>query len=303
VNIKYLEEKSHDDGSDTHQLSRRALLAAGSVFVAGGLAGCAAADGAVGGAVDRVASEAIGTKSASPASLYVGALELSAGESAVLYRPTDVRVRNVPPTVTASGQEIDLEGWATTTRIDAQNHNSSRSNGTEWGARSGAQNHNSSRSNRTEGVWHSDVADTDGDGQDQDQERAVVLAQVLDMKEAMSVYAEACRGAAGEEDREAIERFAGEFDDVASQVQQELERCSDDRCRALSERTSEQSSMLSRARGTARSGEWIATGMGYSTGPKTSTSTSVARPRSGRTSWCVSPMRRFETVARPSPRS
>jgi hypothetical protein len=100
------------------------------------------------------------------------------------------------------------------------------------------------------------VVDTDGDGQDPEQERAVVLVQVLDMKEAMSVYAEACRGAASEEDIDALERFVGAFEDIAPQVQQELERCSDDRCRALSGRANEQSSMLSGAREAARSGEW-----------------------------------------------
>jgi hypothetical protein len=131
MNTQHREETSHDDGVDTHQLSRRSLLAAGGVVISAGLAGCAGVDGAV----DRVASEAIGTKSASPASFYVGSPELAAGESEVLYRPTAVHVRNVPPTVTASGQEIDLEGWATTTRIAAQNHNSSRSNGTERGSR------------------------------------------------------------------------------------------------------------------------------------------------------------------------
>lgn len=225
-------------------VSRRKVLAAGGVFVAAGLAGCSALDAVV----DRAATEAIGATAASPGGLYIGAPDLSSGEAQALYRTAGINVRNVPPTVTAAGQEIELEGWATTSRMDAQNHNSSRSNRTS-GIRSGAQNHNSSRSNRTSGVW---IGDVDGDGFGD----AVVAAEALETLEACVIYAEACRVGATERDVGAVERYAGALTDVCRQLQQTLGRCSDDRCRALAERNETRLSTIPTAVEAAEAGEW-----------------------------------------------
>lgn len=237
------ENPGHEHRHTAQGVSRRRLLAAGGVLVAGGLAGCSAVDGVV----DRAASEAIGTKAASPGGLYTGDVQIS---TSPLYESSAIDVRNVPPTVTAAGQRIELEGWATTSRLDAQNHNASRSNRTspvqsDDPDHIGAYNFTI----EIEGAW---AGDTDGDGPTD----AVVLAEILDMTEACWVYAEACRAAATEEDAGAVERYAGGFGDVCRQLRRALERCSDDRCRALAESNERRLSSVPRAVQAAEAGEW-----------------------------------------------
>jgi hypothetical protein len=83
-----------------------------------------------------------------------------------------------------------------------------------------------------------------------------LLALALDMVEACGVYAEACRVAAVEEDAGAVERYSGAFTDVCRQLRQVLERCSDDRCRALAENNENRLTSLSNAVEAAEAGEW-----------------------------------------------
>lgn len=309
------ENPGHEHRHTAQGVSRRRLLAAGGVLVAGGLAGCSAVDGVV----DRAASEAIGTKAASPGGLYTGDVQIS---TSPLYESSAIDVRNVPPTVTAAGQRIELEGWATTSRLDAQNHNASRSNRTspvqsDDPDHIGAYNFTI----EIEGAW---AGDTDGDGPTD----AVVLAEILDMTEACWVYAEACRAAATEEDAGAVERYAGGFGDVCRQLRRALERCSDDRCRALAESNERRLSSVPRAVEAAEAGEWdrvcpcagnwrhhvtampmgwvmtsTATTTGCSMRPRNSTGTSMGTPRSVRISWYPCRIRRSGTVGRRSTRN
>lgn len=242
MNNQISERTGHGHRHAAQGVSRRRLLAAGGVLVTGALAGCSALDGVV----DRAASEAIGTTAASPGGLYTGDVQSSTNP---LYESSAIDVRNVPPTVTAAGQRIEIEGWATTSRLDAQNHNSSRSNRTR-GVRSDSDHIGEFNfAHEIEGAW---VGNTDGEGPTD----AVVLAEILDMTEACWVYAEACRAAATEEDAGAVERYAGAFGDVCRQLRRALEQCSDDRCRALAENNERRLSRVPSAVAAAEAGEW-----------------------------------------------
>ena len=287
MNSQSSETPGHEHRHAAQGVSRRTLLAAGGVLVTGALAGCSALDGVV----DRAASEAIGTTAASPAGMYTGVSELpGAGAERSLYRTVRTDVRNVPPTVTAAGRRIELDGWATTSRLDAQNHNSSRSNRTR-GVRSDPDHIGEHYfTHEIEGAW---VGDTDGDGPTD----PGVLAEILDMTEACWVYAEACRAAATEEDVGAVERYAGGFGDVCRQLRRALERCSDDRCRALAENNESRLSSVPRAVGAAEAGRLRAAAGRVSPLPRTVSSLRTATS-SEKQSASPSPRRR----RRPRPR-
>jgi len=109
--------ESHDSQRDAVSratVSRRSLLAAGGVVVAGSLAGC----------LNRVASSVTNT-GASPAAVF-------AGERTEQFSSSEPYVRRLTPTLSAGVQgvsaDVELEGWVTSTAVVAQDYNSSRSN-------------------------------------------------------------------------------------------------------------------------------------------------------------------------------
>ena len=91
-------------------ISRRRLLAAGGAVAAGSLAGC----------LNRAASVVTNT-GASPAAVFAGTQKDSVGEFVV----SEPHVARLTPMV--SGR-VELEGWATSSAMMAQDYNSSRSN-------------------------------------------------------------------------------------------------------------------------------------------------------------------------------
>jgi hypothetical protein len=107
------------------ETTRRSLLAAGGLFVAGALSGC----------LGRVASAATNT-AATPAAVFAGE---NGGETAVrILSRGEPHVSRLAPTVSGEfggpSGEVELEGWVTSSAVMVQNHNSSRSNSHSlWG--------------------------------------------------------------------------------------------------------------------------------------------------------------------------
>ncbi|MCU4718836.1 hypothetical protein [Halapricum hydrolyticum] len=179
------------------QLTRRAVLAAGGTLGVAGLAGCL---DTLEGLVGDAAADLVNTV-ATPAAFYGGA-DAPAGSRA----ESDHTVEYVPATVSGGGLEssVGLPAYVTTSLVQAQNHNSSRSN-------------------RTSAV-RSDP-DADGDG----------LADVLELERKLSTQATEASNSISKRSartgRLALEDIVATID----AIQAELERCTTDVCATVRE--------------------------------------------------------------------
>ena len=265
------------NGAGSTAISRRNMLAAGGIAVFGGLSGC----------LSRVASATTNT-GASPAAVFAG--KSSDGDVTTLGEP---RVSRLAPTIAAgSGSlsgEIELEGWVTSSAVEAQDYNSSRSNkrktqasdadsdgdgvddgdadsdgdGVGDGTEGARANYNNTRSNRSVIARPSDILD---DELDEDDETFRVVsrldAELLEATETAwrSISKRSARtGRNPELDREvsaALESMAA----TLSMMREELVKCPDGVCKVALENVEDREEDVERAFRNVETGEWEAFG-------------------------------------------
>jgi len=265
------------DGTGDTAISRRSMLAAGGIVVFGGLSGC----------LNRVASTVTNT-GASPAAVFAG--RSGDGDATTLGDP---RVSRLTPTVAAgSGAlsgEVELEGWVTSSAVEAQDYNSSRSNkqktqssdedsdgdgvddvdadsdgdGVGDGTEGSRANYNNTRSNRSGIARPPDILD---DELDEDDETFRVVSRLdTELLEATaaawrSISKRSARtGRNPELDREvtaALEAMA----ETLSKMREGLVKCPNGVCKVALENVEDREEDIERAFLNAETGEWEAFG-------------------------------------------
>lgn len=193
--------KETTSGRDSERrVSRRAVLATGGALGVAGLAGCT---DTIEGLVGDAAGVAVTNSYATPAAFY-------GGES----RPEGSRVESdhaveyVPITVSGEFEgldsSVDLSAYATTSKVRAQSHNSSRSN-------------------RTSGIG----SDPDADGES--------LADVLELERKLSTQVATARDSISKRSARTGRMELGDVDDTIGTIRAELERCTSEVCATVRE--------------------------------------------------------------------
>ena len=242
MNDKEIDKNGRAENSpDEFGTTRRAVLAASGAVALSGLAGCAALDGLMG----RAAEQLVGTTVSSPAAFYAGRNPsdtaagmgmpiLDTGRSSdgrQVFRTGDTDIKHVPATVRAESQEIDLEGWAISTGIQATDYNSVRSNKrrSEW--------------------W---AAPDDEDEHDP-------LAAIQDVELELLGHVVTAQDAVGRRDRAEANRALDAFINATSDaLRPELDSCGSGICETIRENSDGRKQGVRIARDAVDDGDWDA---------------------------------------------
>jgi hypothetical protein len=202
-------------------MTRRSVLAAGGALGVAGLAGCT---DAIEGLVGEAASAAVTNRYATPAAFYGGESRPDGSRAESGYT-----VEHVPITISGEydglSSSVDLSAYVTTSRVRAQNHNSSRSN-------------------RTSGV-RSDP-DTDGDG----------LLDVLELERKLATQVSAASDSISKRSARTGRMELGDVDETITAIQAELERCTSDVCGTVRENADYRKSTTQTAIDAVDVGDW-----------------------------------------------
>lgn len=220
--------------------TRRAVLAAGGAVALSALAGCAALDGLV----KRGAGKLVGTTVSAPAAFYPGRPPTAASTSSTSTQERDEsqffrtglgKVKQVPATVRAEGQEIDFEGWSTSVPTKAQDYNASRSNKprSEW--------------------WAGPDDDSDGDGYGDS------LVAIQDVELALLGHVMAAQDAMERRDQAEVTAALDAFINATTKALKRgdrLDRCGDDVCGTVRENLASAEENAQTARKAVDDGDW-----------------------------------------------